>query len=214
MDQIEAKYKRESVHKMEPIRKVLLWEMIRYSPIIYFTLESVSKAVKSTLENDESYFQYFLEEIYGYKNIRSKSFSDCKILLEEKIKFNPPGVFHIRLAADDRIGAYEDTSGGYLSPSGMKDRNLSSDWIVLTRPGLNNAPWKIVPTGEADVYYMSQSTDSGWLSSLRWTPDDMRNDHSTYAMCDYQCNSHDRGIWKLTRGKGRYYVITYAHDDF
>ena len=59
---------------MEPIRKVLLWEMILYSPIIYCTLESVFKAVKSTLENDESYFQYFLEEIYSYENIRGKNF--------------------------------------------------------------------------------------------------------------------------------------------
>ena len=139
---------------------------------------------------------------------------DCKILLEEKIKFNPLGVFHISLAAEDRIGVYEDMSGWYLSPSGTRDRNLSSDWIVRTKPGFNNAAWKMVPTGEEDVCYISHSTESGWLSSLRWTPDDMINDHSTYTMCDYQSNIHDRGIWKLTKGKGHYYVITYAHDDF
>ena len=68
---------------MESIRRVHLWEMIRYSPTIFFILESVSKKVKMILESDVSYMQYYLEEMHESENIRHFSYMDCKGLFKD-----------------------------------------------------------------------------------------------------------------------------------
>ena len=85
----------------EPIRRVYLWEMIRYLPDIFFKLECVSKQIKTTLESDVSYFQYYLEEMHRCDDVRTLSFSECKTRLQDELQFKPPGVYHIRLAVDE-----------------------------------------------------------------------------------------------------------------
>ena len=47
---------------------------------------SVSKKLKDNLENDESYIQYFCEEMYGFENIRHSSFSACYRLLKNQMQ--------------------------------------------------------------------------------------------------------------------------------
>ena len=211
--QEETKEESYSVQKKEPIRRVYLWEMIRYSPMIFFKLESSSKRVKMILESDLSYFHYYLEEMYGLENIRHFSFSDCKKALEDVLKFKPPGDYHIRLAVDERKDTGEDRSGWYLTSAGKRD-SYGSSWAVLARPGSDNKSWKITPTHEEDVYYISLTTNFGWLCSHRWYRSDLRNESSTWMMFHSGIDKTDRGIWKITRSKGSYYQIVYAHDDF
>ena len=66
---------------MESVRRVHLWEIIRYEPKVFFILDAVSKTIKQILESDVSYIQYYLEEMFGSTDIRSFSFEDCKRLL-------------------------------------------------------------------------------------------------------------------------------------
>ena len=53
----------------------LLWETIRFSPEIMFTLEPISKGIRSSLGYDMSHFHYFLESECGYINVRDADFT-------------------------------------------------------------------------------------------------------------------------------------------
>ena len=74
---------------MENLRRVLLWEVIRYISEGLFTLEWVSKIMKNSLSGDESYMHWFLEEIYDQKNVRSLSFAEWKSILQSLLRSHP-----------------------------------------------------------------------------------------------------------------------------
>ena len=52
----------------------LLWETIRFSPQILFTIEPTAKRLRKTLCYDMSHFHYFLESEFGYTDIRDTNF--------------------------------------------------------------------------------------------------------------------------------------------
>ena len=70
---------------MKEIRRVLLWEIIRYSPNIFFVLEACSQHMRNQLYSDVSYLQYFLEETFYEVNIRSLNEQDCRDLLKSRL---------------------------------------------------------------------------------------------------------------------------------
>ena len=84
---------------MEEIRRVHLWEMIRYDPNIFFVLEATSKKLKMMLESDESYMHYYLEEMHDCK-MRDRGFLECRAALVSysKFLFNPRREYHISVA--------------------------------------------------------------------------------------------------------------------
>ena len=59
---------------MENLRRVLLWEVIRYSAAGLFTLLSVCKTLNTNLSADPSYMYWFMEEMYGDFQARGLSF--------------------------------------------------------------------------------------------------------------------------------------------
>lgn len=54
-------YKYLCHNKMKNLRRVLLWEILRYEPIILFTLDSLNRQFQEVLRKDVSYIHYFLE---------------------------------------------------------------------------------------------------------------------------------------------------------
>ena len=71
----------------------LLWETIRYSPIILFTIEPTNQSLRKSLSHDISHFHYFLESEFGYTNIRDSDFKCCKSLLQSELELGDPGLF-------------------------------------------------------------------------------------------------------------------------
>ena len=69
---------------MEGLRRGLLWEIIRYSPDIFFILESASNVLKEHLSSDISYIHYFIEEAWKDNDIRKQEFSDCRNLIKDR----------------------------------------------------------------------------------------------------------------------------------
>ena len=53
----------------------LLWETIRYTPRILFSLEPKTTSIRSSLSHDISHFHYFFESEFGYTNIRDSDFT-------------------------------------------------------------------------------------------------------------------------------------------
>ena len=66
---------------MKSIRRVLLWEIMRYKPKTLFILSVVSKDLLKAISGDVSYIQWFLEELYKEVNVRESSFAICKEIL-------------------------------------------------------------------------------------------------------------------------------------
>ena len=74
---------------MKEVRRVLLWEIIRYSPGIFFALEASSQAMRNQLCSDVSYIHFFLEENYGQDSIRSLDFGECREILKSRLQSQP-----------------------------------------------------------------------------------------------------------------------------
>ena len=71
----------------------LIWETIKYSPGILFSLEPVMKGLRTSLSHDMSHFHYFLESQFGYTNVRASDFASCKSLLKSELD-NPGLLFY------------------------------------------------------------------------------------------------------------------------
>ena len=78
----------------------LLWETIRYSPVILYTLDTVMKGLRSSLFNDMSHFHYFLESEFGCTNVRDSDFTYCKSLLISEL-FGPGLLFYHKQTGED-----------------------------------------------------------------------------------------------------------------
>jgi hypothetical protein len=50
---------------MEKVTKPLAWEINRYDPDIFFSLEASSTTLRHKYSSDLSYFYFFLEEMFG-----------------------------------------------------------------------------------------------------------------------------------------------------
>ena len=53
----------------------LLWEIMRFSPQIIYTIEPTSKGLRKSLCYDISHFHYSLESEFGYKDVRDSDFT-------------------------------------------------------------------------------------------------------------------------------------------
>ena len=65
----------------------LLWETIRFSPLILYTIEPMSKRLKKSLCHDLSHFHYFLECEFDYTDVRDLDFMNCKTLLKSQLGY-------------------------------------------------------------------------------------------------------------------------------
>ena len=71
---------------------VALWyQTARYSPIILHTLEGLSTIIKQRITADSDHLSFLLEEIFGDKSTRSKSFEHKKQILR---KYSSPFELH------------------------------------------------------------------------------------------------------------------------
>ena len=111
---------------MESVRRVHLWEIIRYEPKVFFILDAVSKTIKQILESDVSYIQYFMEEMFGNTNIRECSFVDCKRILMQrfrmviktgvyKMTYNNGFICKYTIYPDGRVSWNHGGAGGMLA---------------------------------------------------------------------------------------------------
>ena len=82
----------------------LIWETIRYYPLILFTLEPVMKSLRSSLSHDMSHFHYFLESEFGLTNVRDADFTYCKSLLKSELA--DPGLLFYMTANRDLIQGF------------------------------------------------------------------------------------------------------------
>ena len=75
-------------------RPNLIWETIRFSPVILFSLEPTGKNLRKSLTHDMSHFHYFLESEFGMVNVRDSDFKECKVLLASQLSDDPGLLFH------------------------------------------------------------------------------------------------------------------------
>ena len=71
-------YFKEHITTFEKLPRPLLWEIIRYEPTNFFTLECTAFRFKEKLTNDVSYFHYFLECTYEKNGLRDLCYDECK----------------------------------------------------------------------------------------------------------------------------------------
>ena len=68
---------------MENLRRVLLWEVIRYAPHLIFSFNCLSKSMQASLSDDPAYIYYFLEDLFSQENIRSLNWNQACDLVRE-----------------------------------------------------------------------------------------------------------------------------------
>lgn len=91
---------------MKSIRRVLLWEIMRYKPKTLFILSVVSKDLLKAISGDVSYIQWFLEELYKEVNVRESSFAICKeILFDHLASITRLATFDLR--GDPQLFVYD-----------------------------------------------------------------------------------------------------------
>ena len=71
---------------MESVRRVLLWEMIRYYPELFFSLYCASRKMQGNLTQDLSYLLYYLEESHKCEGIREFSVQEAVLLLSSYLR--------------------------------------------------------------------------------------------------------------------------------
>ena len=66
---------------MEGLPKSLLYEMIRYSPKIFFTILSLCKNLQNSVSSDPAYLHYLLEDCFFQDDVRSLRWEESLDLL-------------------------------------------------------------------------------------------------------------------------------------
>ena len=56
--------------KIKNLRRVLIWEVIRYWPPTLYILEATCAEMKANVSSDVSYIHYFLEDMYKKSDVR------------------------------------------------------------------------------------------------------------------------------------------------
>lgn len=108
------------------LRRPFLYEIVRYDPKSFFTLEAVCRQFKENLDGDVSYIQYFMEEMFGHTNIRECSFVDCKRILMQrfrmviktgvyKMTYNNGFICKYTIYPDGRVSWNHGGAGGMLA---------------------------------------------------------------------------------------------------
>ena len=69
------------------LNRNLLFEVFRYEPSILCTMSVINKYYHQKINDDVSYIQYLLEDVYSLKNSRSLSLTECSTMI--RLKSNP-----------------------------------------------------------------------------------------------------------------------------
>ena len=74
---------------MEKLRRVLLWEVIRYEPHLLFLFNCLSKSMHDSLSSDLTYVYFFLEDYFSQENVRSLNWNEACDLVRDLLPSTP-----------------------------------------------------------------------------------------------------------------------------
>ena len=118
---------------MNTIRKDLLWETLRYTPVIFFALEVVNHRMQYKLKSDLCFFYYFLQELFDLPYDKTMTYDDCKEILWNDMR---PANRIIHISEDYGLIVHKPPSASYKIINLQETLNLDKAnwaWISYSR---------------------------------------------------------------------------------